>query len=197
MKIGPTVAATCLTASDPYLLALRNVALLEVLFATGIRVGELVSLTLADWSEDDASFVVKGKGSRQRLAFLPDHRSVTALKDYLGRRRTLKVDHDAVFISATGRRLSEQGVARMLANLAPEAGITNRLTPHMIRHTVATLLLRQGADIRVVQEILGHSSIATTQRYTEVSKEHMRATLRAHHPSHHMGINASLQSTLF
>jgi integrase/recombinase XerC len=67
----------------------------------------------------------------------------------------------------------------------------------MVRHTVATLLLRQGADIRVVQELLGHSSIATTQRYTEVSKEHLRATLRAHHPSHQMGINVGAQSTLF
>jgi integrase/recombinase XerC len=81
----------------------------------------------------------------------------------------------------------------MLADLATSAAIERHVTPHMIRHTVATLLLRHGADIRVVQEVLGHASIVTTQRYTYISKEHLAATLHAHHPSSHLGIHRDFQ----
>ncbi len=82
----------------------------------------------------------------------------------------------------------------MLATAATAAGVATRVTPHMIRHTVATLLLRFGADIRVVQEVLGHASIATTQRYTRVSKDHLLTTLRARHPSHHLSIESQWQA---
>jgi site-specific recombinase XerD len=175
--------------SDPGFLRLRNLAAIEVLFATGMRVGELVSLSFPDWREEDASFLVKGKGGRQRLAFLPDDRSLNAVQRYLANRRSLSLDNDAVFLNSIGRRISTQGIARVIVRSAQSAGISNRVTPHMLRHTVATLLLRFGADIRVVQEVLGHASIATTQRYTHVCKEHMLSTLRARHPSHHLNIN--------
>ncbi|MGD0168078.1 MAG: tyrosine-type recombinase/integrase, partial [Gaiellaceae bacterium] len=174
--------------SDRAFLALRDLAIVEVLFATGMRVGELVALGLFDWDEGEASFLVNGKGSRQRLAILPDQRSVTALRSYLTPRAAMQLGHSALLVSASGKRLSAQGVARMLAKLAEDAGVSVRVTPHMLRHTVATLLLRLGADIRIVQEVLGHSSIATTQRYTHVSKEHLRSTLRVHHPNYHLGI---------
>lgn len=173
---------------DSQFLELRNLAALEILFATGIRVGELVSLNIKDWNEEDASFVVNGKGSRQRLAFLPDERSQKAVQLYGVSRRGIAADNDALFLNAAGGRLSTQGVARMLNEYAKTAGIAVKVTPHMIRHTVATLLLRFGADIRVVQEVLGHASISTTQRYTYVSKEHMLSTLRARHPSYHLNI---------
>jgi site-specific recombinase XerD len=174
--------------ADSRFRALRNLAVIELLFATGVRVGELVSLTLGDWREEDASFLVKGKGFRQRLAVLPDARSVAAFKKYFAKRLALNLDHGAIFVNASGAGLSTQGVARVLARLAEEAQIEERVTPHVIRHTVATLLLRYGADIRVVQEILGHSSITMTERYTHVSKEHLRSTLNAHHPNYHLGI---------
>lgn len=173
-------------------LRLRNLAAMEVLFATGIRVGELVGLNLKDWREEDASFVVSGKGSRQRLAFLPDDRSLKAVRLYCSSRRAVVNDNEALFLNAAGRRISTQGIARMLKQYAKTAGIVVKVTPHMIRHTVATLLLRFGADIRVVQEVLGHASISTTQRYTYVSKEHLLSTLRARHPNHHLNIEPRL-----
>jgi integrase/recombinase XerD len=182
---------------DARFLAWRNVAAIEVLFATGMRVGELVSLTLPAWNEEECSFIVKGKGARQRLAILTDHRSLEAVSTYLRHRRGMRLEHESFLVNAAGGPLSSQGVARALSRLATAAGITTRVTPHMIRHTVATLLLRNGADIRVVQEVLGHSSIAMTQRYTHVSKEHLRATLQLHHPNHHFAINTYAQATLF
>jgi len=178
-------------ASDPRFLRLRNLAAIEILFATGMRVGELVTLRLRDWREDDASFVVSGKGSRQRLALLPDARSLLAVKTYIAHRAGMSLGHDGLLVNATGHGISTQGIARVLAQAATAAGMTTKVTPHMIRHTVATLLLRYGADIRVVQEVLGHASIATTQRYTHVSKEHMFATLRARHPNYHLDIDTS------
>jgi len=175
-------------AADPEFLHLRNLAAIEIMFATGMRVGELVGLGLADWRADDASFLVKGKGGRQRLAFLPDDRSIRAVQAYLAVRTAMAVNHDAVFLNPRGHRITTQGIARMLAILGRAAGVATRITPHMLRHTVATLLLRFGTDIRIVQEVLGHASIATTQRYTHVSKEHLLLALRARHPSHHLSI---------
>jgi site-specific recombinase XerD len=175
--------------ADSRFLHVRNAAALEILFATGMRVGELVSLTLQDWREDERTFVVRGKGSRQRLAFLPDDRSLKAVHLYLKHRRALDIGHDALFVNFAGNQLSTQGVARIVAETATAAKVTQRVTPHMIRHTVATLLLRFGADIRIVQEVLGHASIATTQRYTHVSKEHLFSVLRDRHPNHHLKID--------
>jgi integrase/recombinase XerD len=178
--------------SDNYrFLRSRNIAAVEILFATGMRVGELVKLDITDWCEADRAFIVKGKGSRQRLSFLPDDRSLTAVKSYLSRRVNSSLPHPALFVNASGARLTTQGVARMLLKTAEEAGITSKVTPHVLRHTVATLLLRYGADIRVVQEVLGHASIATTQRYTHVSKEHLVSALKLRHPNHHLNVQIS------
>jgi len=122
--------------------------------ATGIRVGELVTLRLRDWRDDDGSFLVCGKGSRQRLALLPDDRSLKAVRMYLLHRTAMTLGHDGLILNASGGRISTQGVARILAQAADGAKVSTRVTPHMIRHTVATMLLRYGADIRVVQEVL-------------------------------------------
>lgn len=180
--------------SESAFLRLRNLAGTEVLFATGMRVGELASLNLTDYRDEDAGFLVRGKGGRQRLAFLPDDRSLKAIQLYLAKRRSISVDNDAVFLNPRGKRISTQGLARVITGMAKRAGIERRVTPHVLRHTVATLLLRFGSDIRVVQEVLGHASIATTQRYTHVSKEHMLSTLRARHPSHHLSITLAQAS---
>jgi site-specific recombinase XerD len=94
-------------------------------------------------------------------------------------------------VNAAGKQISTQGVSRVVTETAKAAGVDQRVTPHMIRHTVATLLLRYGADIRIVQEVLGHASIATTQRYTHVSKDHLFSALRVRHPNHHLQISWS------
>ncbi|HZU28987.1 MAG TPA: tyrosine-type recombinase/integrase [Bryobacteraceae bacterium] len=184
------IPAPGVSPSDIRFLGFRNAAAIELLFATGIRVGELVMLDVNDWIDDDQAFLIKGKGSRQRLAVLPDGRSAACVRTYLQCRSAMQVGHRALLVNASGGRLSTQGVARALAELAEAAGIGTRVTPHMLRHTVATLLLRNGADIRVVQEVLGHASIAMTERYTHVSKEHLRSTLKAHHPNNHLALHA-------
>lgn len=166
----------------PRFLSLRDLAATEILFATGIRVGELVGLKVADWRDDETSFLVNGKGSRERLAFLPDERSLRAVRMYLAHRTRVDLGHDGLLVNTTGQRISTQGIARVITQFAKDAGIAKKVTPHMIRHTVATLLLRYGMDIRIVQEVLGHASIATTQRYTHVSKDLLLSTLRARHP---------------
>lgn len=164
-------------------LALRNLAIVEVLYATAIRVGELVSLRLADLRDEENAFVVNGKGGRERLAFLPEKSDYTFWRKYLASRcESQGTPLAAVFTNLDGRRMTTQNVSRLLADLACSSSIGKSVTPHMIRHTAATLLLRNGADLRIVQEYLGHSSIATTQRYTHVSKQYLRSKLNQLHP---------------
>jgi integrase/recombinase XerD len=163
--------------------ALRNLALLDLLFATGMRVGEVSSLDVHDFLVSEAVFRVKGKGGRDRLAFIVDEQSLKIQNRHLALRSHLAPESQALFLNATGGRLSTQGIANIISQFRKDAGIERHITPHMLRHTVATLLLRNGVDIRVVQEFLGHASIATTQRYTHVTKDHLVQVLRERHPS--------------
>jgi integrase/recombinase XerD len=170
-------------ATDSTFLALRNLTIVELLFATGIRIGELTALSLFDFHQDERSFTINGKGSRQRLAILPDRQSTRTINEYIEHRRIIGTEHEYLFINSLERPLTSQGAANIISRLAISAGIVQRVTPHMLRHTVATLLLKNGVDIRIVQEFLGHSTISTTQRYTHVSKEHLASVLKAQHPS--------------
>jgi site-specific recombinase XerD len=160
----------------------RDVAIVELLFATGIRVGELVGISLDDVTPDHRAIIIRGKGRRQRLAFLLEPQSHEAFGAYLAARTVAQAETRAVFLARTGRPLAAHGVSAVLHRIARLAGIERRVTPHMLRHTVATLLLRNGADLRVVQEFLGHASIVMTQRYTQVSKEQLMRSLEAFHP---------------
>ena len=162
---------------------LRNLALVDLLFATGLRVGEVSSLDVQDFFVREAVFRVKGKGGRDRLAVVVDEETVRVLRKYLEVRARIGTRSPALFLNSSSHRLTTQGISNIIARLREEAGIKRHVTPHMLRHTVATLLLRNGVDIRVVQEFLGHASIATTQRYTHVTKEHLRGVLRKRHPS--------------
>lgn len=162
---------------------LRNLALIDLLFATGMRVGEVSRLDTSDYVLTESSFRVSGKGGRDRIAFVVDEDSVRIQQAHLEARCKIISDSSALFLNASANRLSTQGIANVIAEFRKDAGIDRRITPHMLRHTVATLLLRNGADIRVVQEFLGHASIATTQRYTHVAKEHLISALKKHHPS--------------
>jgi integrase/recombinase XerD len=162
---------------------LRDLALVDLLFATGMRVGEASALDVRDFFTREAVFRVQGKGGRDRLAFIVDEQTVHIQRAHLESRTHIRADNPALFVNASGGRLSTQGITNVIARLRREARIKRHVTPHMLRHTVATLLLRNGADIRVVQEFLGHASIATTQRYTHITKEHMIRVLRRRHPS--------------
>jgi integrase/recombinase XerD len=163
--------------------ALRNLALVDLLFATGIRVGEASALDVEDFLVAESVFRVQGKGGRPRLAFVVDEQTVRIQREHVETRSGVVTGSPALFLNASGERLSTQGMANIIAQFRNEAGIKRHVTPHMLRHTVATLLLRNGVDIRVVQEFLGHASIATTQRYTHIAKEHLIGVLRKHHPS--------------
>ena len=170
-------------ASSQMYRTLRNLALVDLLFATGMRVGEVSALDVNDFVVTESAFRVKGKGGRDRMAFMVDEQTVWIQRQHLDLRGKIATESDALFLNVAAGRLSTQGMANVIAEFRRDAGIERRITPHMLRHTVATLLLRNGADIRVVQEFLGHASISTTQRYTHVAKEHLIGALRRHHPS--------------
>jgi integrase/recombinase XerD len=179
---------TAVKVSSPEYRSLRNLALVDLLFATGLRVGEASSLDVRDFFVRESVFRVKGKGGRDRLAVVVDDETVKVQREYLEVRARIQTRSPALFLNSSGRRLTTQGIANVIARLREGAGIERHVTPHMLRHTVATLLLRNGVDIRVVQEFLGHASIATTQRYTHITKEHLRGVLRKRHPS--LGMHA-------
>jgi site-specific recombinase XerD len=163
--------------------ALRDLALVDLLFATGMRVGEASALDVRDFVAKEKVFRVQGKGGRDRLAFIVDEETLRIQREHLEARVRIDTAEAALFLNASSGRLTTQGMANVIARLRQEAEIDRHVTPHMLRHTVATLLLRNGMDIRVVQEFLGHASIATTQRYTHVAKEHLIGGLRKYHPS--------------
>jgi integrase/recombinase XerD len=180
--------APSLRVSSPEYRSLRNLALVDLLFATGLRVGEVSALNVQDFFVREAVFRVKGKGGRDRLAIVVDEETLRVQRKYLEARAQIETRSTALFLNSSGLRLTTQGIANVIEHLREEAGIERHVTPHMLRHTVATLLLRNGVDIRIVQEFLGHASIVTTQRYTHVTKEHLRGVLRKRHPS--LGMHA-------
>lgn len=169
------------------LMVLRDRAILAVLFSTGLRVSELCSLPRdLDLSRDE--FTVRGKGEKVRIVFLSDD-AKQAVQDYLARRGDID---DALFIShakrdakkdATegSRRLTPRSVERIVQKYAIKAGVTKKVTPHVIRHSFATNLLHNGADIRSVQALLGHADISTTQIYTHVSNTHLKEVHKKFH----------------
>jgi integrase/recombinase XerD len=144
--------------------------------ATGIRVGELCRLRAEDIAPDAASIRVHGKGSKDRVAYIVDVACRKELQAMVERRRTAGLGAP-LFVNRVGAKLKPQSVRLRLRRAAEAAGLTRRVTPHMLRHTAATLLIETGVDIRIVQRLLGHSSIATTEVYTHVSDETLRTTL--------------------
>jgi integrase/recombinase XerD len=179
-----TALLDVVTGDDPR--ALRDRAMLETLYGGGLRIGELVGLDLGDLDLHDGLVRVLGKGSKERVA--PVGRTArAALGDYLTRGRPDLMRArgpvpDAVFLNARGGRLTRQGAWLVVRAAGDRAGLTGRLFPHVLRHSCATHMLDHGADIRVVQELLGHASLSTTQVYTKVSPERLRAVYDAAHP---------------
>jgi integrase/recombinase XerD len=163
---------------------LRDRAILETLYGAGLRISELVSLDVDDLDLEEGSVRVMGKGSKERLVPIGRY-AREALGGYLAAGRPALASRSsraALFLNHRGGRLTRHGCATILAKLVRRAGIKKRVTPHTLRHSFATHLLEGGADVRVVQELLGHSSVATTQIYTLVTEQHLREVYFTAHP---------------
>ena len=156
----------------------RDRALLELLYATGIRVAECCGLDCADLDRSEGTVRVLGKGDKERVVPVGET-ALAALDDYLATRR---VARGPLFTNHRGSRLTPRSVRRIVERRARLSGIDRRVTPHTLRHTFATHMLGEGADLRLIQELLGHSRLSTTQRYTHVSPEHLMKVYDAAHP---------------
>ena len=170
---------------------LRNRAMLEMLYSCGLRVSELVNLRLTDLFFKDAFVRVVGKGDKQRLVPVYD-KAIEAVKNYMSARwelvqryteRGMKPeDKETLFLNRRGRKLTREMVFIIVRRQAEAAGITKKISPHTFRHSFATHLVENGADLRVVQDMLGHSSILTTEIYTHVSSKSWQRNILDHHP---------------
>lgn len=168
--------------------ALRNILILELLFATGMRISELCSLTLD--CLDLSTYIIKiyGKGSKERLIQICN-KNIQNLIDQYCKEFQFELSYKKfLFINRLGNRLSEQSVRNMITNYAEKANISLHITPHMFRHSFATLLLEEDVDIRYIQQMLGHSSITTTQIYTHTSINKQKNILSAKHPRNKLEI---------
>lgn len=167
---------------DP--LGLRDRAALELLYATGARVSELINLKIADANLEVGYLRCLGKGKKERIIPLGSH-AQEALKNYLDKGREKLVrekDAKELFVNRFGNPLSRQGFWKMLKKYAKRVDFEKRITPHILRHSFATHLLERGADLRSIQEMLGHSDISTTQIYTHVDRERLKEIHRKYHP---------------
>jgi integrase/recombinase XerD len=193
-KVGKSLPDT-LTVSEARLLleqptkkdsleAKRDVAMLQLLYASGMRVSELIMLNLGDVDVADGSVRCFGKGSKERI--IPIHpRAAHLVDEYINnvRSKLLRDDEEqALFLNRRGQRLTRQGLWQKLKEYAKEAGLNKDITPHTLRHSFATHMLSGGADLRYVQEMLGHANIATTQIYTHLTSEHVRNSYERAHP---------------
>jgi integrase/recombinase XerD len=177
------------SSSEDDIISLRNKAILELLYSTGGRVSEIVGLDLSDIFESNDVRVIKlrGKGGKERVVPMGSF-SVKALNDYVVRVRPAlqlknsKGKSEALFLNQRGTRISRQSAWQIVVDCAKKAGLTEGISPHVFRHSFATHLLDGGADIRVVQELLGHSSVTTTQIYTLITIDKIRESYSLAHP---------------
>lgn len=179
-QAGKVMDAAAVMADDGDPGALRDRAIIEFLYATGIRVGELCSIDLGDVDLDARTVRVLGKGNRERVVPFGVPAAV-AVREWAEVRARIAEPGPALFVGSRGARIDQRAVRAIVARITTDAG-GPRLAPHGLRHTAATHVLEGGADLRAVQELLGHASLDTTQRYTHVSVERLRATFAQAHP---------------
>jgi site-specific recombinase XerD len=176
-----------LSASDRSPEGIRDSAVLELLYATGLRASEITGIELDDIDLDGRTVRVLGKGRRERIVPFGEP-AQRALQEYLPvRRRWIEArpSESAFFVTPRGKVLTTAGLRRLLARKLEQAALTKRVTPHALRHSFATHLLNAGADLRAIQELLGHASLGTTQRYTHLSTAQMKAVYDRSHPRAH------------
>jgi len=163
----------------------RNKAMLEVLYATGLRISELTSLELNNIDFNDEVIKVMGKGSKERIVPFSGL-AKASLKEYIENYRGFlaKDDTEYVFLNKNGRKISRQGFFKILKRLAKDAGINKDISPHILRHSFATNLINNGADIRVIQELLGHENLETTEIYSHVSNKKIEDDYNLHPHAH-------------
>jgi integrase/recombinase XerD len=180
------------SSSEDDLISLRNKAILELLYSTGGRVSEIVGINVGDIAESNDVRVIKlrGKGGKERVVPMGSF-SIKALDDYVVRVRPSlqlkgsKSKSDALFLNQRGTRISRQSAWQIVVDSAKKSGLSEGISPHVFRHSFATHLLDGGADIRVVQELLGHSSVTTTQIYTLITIDKIRESYSLAHPRAH------------
>lgn len=164
--------------------SIRNMALLELLYATGIRVSECISIEMEDIDFQYSIIRVMGKGRKERIVPFGQyaHEALTKYKDEVRPKLMKKEKHQRFFVNMRGGQLTARGVRYILNQMIEKASMHTKIYPHMLRHTFATHLLNNGADLRTVQELLGHVNLSSTQVYTHVTKEHLRNTYMNTHP---------------
>ncbi len=174
--LTPSEAKSLLEAPDNK----RDRAILETLYATGMRVSEIAKLKLDDIDLREGEIRVLGKGGKERIVLLGSY-AKKAIQEYLDTARG-EVAENTLFLGRSGRALDERDIERMIKKYCKKVGLTKKVTPHTLRHSFATHLLSGGADLRVVQELLGHATLSTTQVYTHITKERLKEIYEGVHP---------------
>jgi integrase/recombinase XerC len=159
----------------------RDKAILELLYSSGLRVSELTSLDINDLDMKESLIRVKGKGRKERIIPIGS-KALDAIQNYLPERISLKKKAPALFLNNRGGRLTQRSVRRILLHYSRMINLKGDLSPHTLRHTFATHLLHEGADLRSIQELLGHSSLSTTQKYTHLDIGHLAEVYDKAHP---------------
>lgn len=159
----------------------RNRAVLELLYSSGLRVSELSGINTDDIHIKECLIKIKGKGKKERIVPIGS-KAIDAMKSYIIERMLLKSKERALFLNRVGKRLTERGVRRIVVKYARAIGIHGRIGPHTLRHSFASHLLQGGADLRVIQELLGHASLSTTQKYTHLNITHLMDVYDKAHP---------------
>ena len=164
-------------------LGIRDRLIIEILYATGIRVGELVNIKIKDINKSERTILIHGKGSKERIIPIGDY-AIYYLKKYILEYRPLllKTNTDYVFLNNHGKKLSRQSFYKLVKDLAIKKNIKTEFSPHTLRHSFATHLLDRGADIVSIKEMLGHSSLSTTQIYTHISNQKLKDEYTKFHP---------------
>ena len=180
--LSPDEAGRLMEVSGDDWLALRDKAILELFYSSGLRLSELTGLAPTDVNYGDATVRVTGKGAKTRIVPVGRH-AITALKTWLAARERIPgVRHDALFVNRSGTRLSQRAVQARLKRHALKQGLGSRVHPHALRHSFASHLLQSSGDLRAVQDMLGHASVSTTQVYTQLDFQHLAKVYDAAHP---------------
>jgi integrase/recombinase XerC len=159
----------------------RDLAILELIYASGMRVGEIAKLTADNIDLAGGEVLVQGKGARERVVLIGSH-AISSIKNYLETAKDAAKNKRQLFLGRRGTKLTSRSIERMIRKYARKAGLSGRVTPHTLRHSFATHLLSGGADLKIVQELLGHSSLSTTQIYTHITKERLKSIYDKAHP---------------